>query len=470
MREHTVPMLWGAASHSRRAFFGVSGAAVAGALGVAELRPKAHSTPLPSSVFDVRQIGAQGDGQHNDREAIQRAIEATRATDGGIVFFPAGTYRVEGPLECDDRRSIQFIGVAGHLAGLGGGSTLKFAGTHKGPRWSARSSVGLYFRGLTLSDADPAFDGHIFDFAHSSPTAPDGGNHTFAYCTFSGTANTASLLNLNEAIDNEVSHCGFWNGRYGLLGRTSSYTDSCVVDGCSFNAQTVQSLHAPGNGWSIRGCTFEPLADGAISGIGCADHQVRGLVVEGCWFGDSTGGTCVRLSGEGLFVAGNFFGSGDVGIACDASHTVDGAVILGNRFSTIVGIDLAANFTGVQNRGIFVCGNGLDGSATPIKGEEGVVDWALVRNSTIADVYDSFVSTEFRAPVTFQSADFQADVLFQGAKFQAHVAMPAGMSTKVISSPPGPMDTAPDGTIWVSSSDSRIYIRLNGRWKSVVLA
>jgi hypothetical protein len=246
----------------------------------------------------------------------------------------------------------------------------------------------------------------------------------------------------------------------GLLGRTSSYTDSCIVDGCSFNAQTIQALHAPGNGWSIRGCTFEPLADGTISGIGCADHQVRGLVVEGCWFGDSTGGTCVTLSGEGLFVAGNYFGSGDVGIACDASKNVDGAIILGNRFSTVVGIDLAANFSGVQNRGIFVCGNGLDGPTTPIRGENGAVDWALVRNSTIGDVYDSFVTTEFRAPVTFQAADFQSPV-----------AMPAGLSTKVITDVPGqPMESAADGTIWLNAADSRLYVRLGGQWKSVAVS
>ena len=42
--------------------------------------------------FDVRSYGAKGDGKTQDREGINKAIEAASAAGGGTVDFPAGTY------------------------------------------------------------------------------------------------------------------------------------------------------------------------------------------------------------------------------------------------------------------------------------------------------------------------------------------------------------------------------------------
>ena len=52
----------------------------------------ALSTSLFSADFDVRAFGAKGDGQTQDRDAINKAIEAASAAGGGTVHFPAGTY------------------------------------------------------------------------------------------------------------------------------------------------------------------------------------------------------------------------------------------------------------------------------------------------------------------------------------------------------------------------------------------
>lgn len=47
---------------------------------------------LSAAVFDVKTFGAKGDGQTQDRDAINKAIEAASAAGGGTVHFPAGTY------------------------------------------------------------------------------------------------------------------------------------------------------------------------------------------------------------------------------------------------------------------------------------------------------------------------------------------------------------------------------------------
>ena len=43
--------------------------------------------------FNVRDFGAKGDGKTIDSPAINKAIEAAEAQGGGMVVFPAGTYR-----------------------------------------------------------------------------------------------------------------------------------------------------------------------------------------------------------------------------------------------------------------------------------------------------------------------------------------------------------------------------------------
>ncbi len=43
-------------------------------------------------VYNVRAMGAAGDGRTVDTPAINKAIEAAARAGGGTVLFPAGTY------------------------------------------------------------------------------------------------------------------------------------------------------------------------------------------------------------------------------------------------------------------------------------------------------------------------------------------------------------------------------------------
>ncbi len=68
------------------AFAGLPSFAIANA---AQEGPRIGSA---TSIFDVRNFGAVGDGKTLDTPAVNRAIEAAAAAGGGLVFFPAGTY------------------------------------------------------------------------------------------------------------------------------------------------------------------------------------------------------------------------------------------------------------------------------------------------------------------------------------------------------------------------------------------
>jgi polygalacturonase len=54
------------------------------------------NSPAADAVFNVRELGAKGDGQTLDTEVIQKAFDSARKS-GGTVVFPAGNY-LSGPL------------------------------------------------------------------------------------------------------------------------------------------------------------------------------------------------------------------------------------------------------------------------------------------------------------------------------------------------------------------------------------
>ncbi len=74
-----------------------------------------------TETFDVRKFGAEGNGVTNDREAIQRAIDACAKAGGGQVLLPAGGTYLSGNLQL--RSHVRFS--------LEGGATLKASGNRQ---------------------------------------------------------------------------------------------------------------------------------------------------------------------------------------------------------------------------------------------------------------------------------------------------------------------------------------------------
>ena len=50
----------------------------------------------PDRVFNARDFGARGDDVSDDSDAFRRALAAAERAGGGVVYLPAGTYRVSG--------------------------------------------------------------------------------------------------------------------------------------------------------------------------------------------------------------------------------------------------------------------------------------------------------------------------------------------------------------------------------------
>ena len=50
------------------------------------------ATCVHAAIFDITAFGAKGDGKTQNRDAINKAIEAAAAAGGGTVEFPPGTW------------------------------------------------------------------------------------------------------------------------------------------------------------------------------------------------------------------------------------------------------------------------------------------------------------------------------------------------------------------------------------------
>lgn len=66
------------------------------------------TTEASSSIANVIGFGARGNGTNDDTTPIQNAINSV-ASAGGIVFFPAGTYKISAPLLLSSQR-IMLLG------------------------------------------------------------------------------------------------------------------------------------------------------------------------------------------------------------------------------------------------------------------------------------------------------------------------------------------------------------------------
>jgi hypothetical protein len=76
--------------------------------------------------FDVKEYGAVGDGVTDDSTAIQAAINAM--TSGGILYFPAGTYKITGTLYLTSSTNMMTY----HIKGAGKAALLKPTGFSSG--------------------------------------------------------------------------------------------------------------------------------------------------------------------------------------------------------------------------------------------------------------------------------------------------------------------------------------------------
>ncbi len=70
------------------------------------------SVSIGSTTINVRNVGAKGDGQHNDTSAFQTAINSLPST-GGTITVPAGTYMIDALRSINMRSHVRLLMSSG---------------------------------------------------------------------------------------------------------------------------------------------------------------------------------------------------------------------------------------------------------------------------------------------------------------------------------------------------------------------
>lgn len=107
--------------------------------------PEGQTANSASTMFDVRQFGARGDGKSDDTKAIQAAIDA--GAHGGAVFVPPGVY-VSSELHM--RPHVSMIGVPAWGYRSTGGSVIRLGNPNAASLLNITGAFGVTIDGLCL--------------------------------------------------------------------------------------------------------------------------------------------------------------------------------------------------------------------------------------------------------------------------------------------------------------------------------
>lgn len=74
------------------------------------------NTPATKGIYWVTEFGAVGDGEHDDTQAFQRALDAAAEDGGGVVQAPSGNYLIASQLTIPDNCALQGVWQSPHRA------------------------------------------------------------------------------------------------------------------------------------------------------------------------------------------------------------------------------------------------------------------------------------------------------------------------------------------------------------------
>ena len=156
-------------------------------------------------VFDVRDYGAIGDGVTDDTTAVQAAITAA-AVNGGIVFFPTGTYLIDDELEVAGNVGLKGTGrentildFSAATGAFANGCCIKAWGTT--PTALAALSVNASDRTVTLVASPTLTAGDILLFNDPTDSSWSGHRATYRQGEFATVESVAgAVITLRERL------------------------------------------------------------------------------------------------------------------------------------------------------------------------------------------------------------------------------------------------------------------------------
>lgn len=309
----------------------------------------------------IDNFGAKGDGLNDDAVPLANYFNSLQFTRGVLqlgqksyVFssFPSLTAVID--------TVIQGVGN-GVTAGANAGTVINIQQTGSGNFIEAFGSTGVIVRDIMFV-CHSDFSGSLISFG----TLNGGSNAAFPIverCSFFGTSVSSvwTAINVDKTIEWTIRNCVFGSHNISIQMATAVLPNSFsgnfgLIEGCQFSNTRSIPIAGSGQAITVRNCTSEGWNNGGL-GVALAGllstsvgNGFDGLLIEGCWTGDTqtSGGTTISVSGNSIRICNNFLG-GNSGSDAISADSVVGLSIENNKLDTFAvavsfGSDLVRDF------------------------------------------------------------------------------------------------------------------------------
>jgi hypothetical protein len=408
---------------------------------------------------DVCAYGAKGDGVADDTAAIQAAIDSRTA--GGAVMFPAGTYKITAPIN---------VGVNDlHLIGAGRSSILSAGSAQASPLIKVNQVRGVMIDMLQLKGQNLAPVG----VSMTSPSDGQGEAHNYlTRCYLHHFTQAAVRIGDPSGAPSGMGcHVVLCSIQQDVMGATPNgielYGPDNMVMENRINANYGIGIYVASGGQQIHGNhIYAGTVTSAPYPVAIKLANGGGIQILGNYLDSVRQNATILVSPEksGQFAARiqieqNFFLTSGMRNGSDTAYA--------DAVYPAVSCD-AANGT-VAN--VIVKGNvGFDDQASAGR-------WSSIHSKKNGVVDVQLEGNHFYGCAGFSdnAPDLEANNrIFDGNAYKTSLMRgTGGVVTKTKSGAVTDADflvPPPDGSMAVDTANSRLYIRVGGAWKSVVLA
>lgn len=279
--------------------------------------------------YNVRDFGAAGDNVQDDGAAIAAAIDAAKDDGGGVVFFPAGTYKITDPI-------LMYTGVT--LVGVGRDELDADEGlpTTTGSRIKqhAMNKDGIYLldtrscriQGISVlgpgdGESVPTTTGIGINFNWSSliPFFEELTDVTVRHFRIGVQGRTVCVSRMNNVLVDNMSDHGFWWPEGGTsVSWNACWARNCRKAGYRWFNSVYQNLS--GCAGDFNGCTYEIIDAQSICFSGCGSEYPS-------LNGGDYNGISWRVDNSSMMSILSGWVTGNKNIAIDVINTTQGLFI-----------------------------------------------------------------------------------------------------------------------------------------------
>lgn len=314
-----------------------------------------------TNFFNVKNFGARGDGQTNDTQSFQTAVQRLQDAGGGTLFVPAGLYRLTTQLEI--RATVVLMGEHKQL------SKLLWISSNGGVFFDAGSDAGPFrktFRAHDLSFlTDTAGGGTALTLTSQVNPGNVGTTAEILDCDFAPLSTDRAYWNvgleLNDVREDKIEGCAF----HGRRNANSYYAPGTI-------AVWIHGTHSA-TGYVFKGVSagfwetayyMESAGLGGPEGVGfkesgaflcnkgiLSDSVGPGFYVTNCHF------TCFKENIHAISATDGEISNNLIYVPNPSQVESTGIVVEGTSFALNIANNTIRKFDGIDFNGIVINGD-----------------------------------------------------------------------------------------------------------------